>query len=353
MRIGRTRYRMKSPWRLGLFAALLIALGYFAVTSCGGSGDDLALQLAEPAVVPCYADCDTDEPVPYTFPFASDVERETFEAAAYEVSRASEISDDYLGARGVPIAMNLYIPASSTSTDPNSFRSDGAVYVPAVPLPSNDPAFFAEVVKTDGQDQEMVTLGFAADQVPSASFIRVHGFVYWATDQMNPNFDPEVATAQAVVVVGSWQEMPASQLRAPAVRTWPQVETSTIPIVVMRRGNLRMAVDRVEFAPDETRVHLNVRNLSPTEGATYDTTNASLITGDGEVLGVVEQDENMSDALDTVSLPAGAAADKRLSRRGYLVFPPVPATDALIVSLPDLNGTDTLRIEVPAASAGE
>lgn len=350
MRIGRTKYQMKSPWRLGLFAAVLIGLGYFAITSCGGSNDVSALY-ETPGSIPCYAQCDTTEPVAYSFPFTSDAERDAFVEEAVPVNRASDLSSSYLDALGAPIVINMYIPSTSNRQSPEYFVADGAVYLPAVPLPGDEPGLFQQIVSADGQEQEAVTLGFAPDQVPSASFVRVYGFVYWTSDFMNPNFDAEAATVQPVVVVGSWEELSSSQLLAPAVRTWPEPDSGAPPLVVVRRGNLRIAVNKVEFAAAETRVHVNVRNLSPTQNATYDPSNATLITGDGQVLGVMDQ-EVRDDSLDSVNLPAGAAADKRLSRSGYLVFPSVPATDAMIVSLPDLNGTeDSMRIEVPTAAA--
>ncbi|WP_217924667.1 hypothetical protein [Miltoncostaea oceani] len=346
--IGRTRYKIRNPIRLGIIAVVLMAIAFVGVNSCGG--DEVAeaqAALATPANPPCFAGCDTAQPTAYTFPLVGE-ELDAFVEAAQPVSGLETFYESYPFNRGIPVRFNAYIPTTSNAGNPDYFVRDSAIFVPAVFLPPNNPGFFQQVVTEDGEGQRPVTLGFSRDQVPSSGFIEVFGFIYWSSAFLNPS----TLNNQPIVAVGSWTDVSPSQLRAPAVRTWPEAPEGVTPdpALVIRRDNLRMSVQRVEFAPDETRVFLSLRNFSTSTPASYDPGRASLLTADGRELGAVPE-AAQSDALDSSNLPAGGQTDERLTRRGYIVFPPVSSSEPVIVSLPDPNGSeDLIRLEVPAPS---
>lgn len=349
VKIGRRRYYVRNPLRLVMVMIVLVVGAYFLLGALRSNPEaDLIASLAEPASAPCFSDCGGAMPVAYSFPLPDDAQRAAFEEASQEITGIETFYSSYAFNRGIPISFNAFIPSTSTPTNPDYFVQEQAVFVPSIFLPPNNPGFFAQAVNEDGEGQRPVTLAFARDQVPSGQFVHVNGYLYWSSAFMNPGYQNN----QPVVVVGAWQDVSPSQLRAPAVRTWPASanEIGALPAFVMRRDNLRLAIDRVEFAPQETRVHLTLRNLSTSEPASYSGDGATLLSN-GQELGA-QLENNLDDALDAASLPPGGQTDASLSRRGYLVFPPVSSSQPLIVNLPDPNGvgTDFVRLEVPATN---
>lgn len=362
--IGGYDYVVPNPRRLGAAAIVVLAVVIAAFMFWPrSSAQDV---FASPAGAPCYSGCGTSAAAAYPrFLASGSPEEAAFREATRGATSEGAFYEGYSQNLGAPARFYAYIPADSTTSNPDYFEADGIVYMPARLLPAESAGSFDSVVA--GESGRTILLGFPRDQVPDSQYLEVFGYLYWDSTRMNPN--PGAQGRYPVFAVESYDAVDPSAVRQPATRTYPEppaAAAASRPLLAVRRGDLQIKVDRIEFAPDQTRVHVRVINLGTGPAASWDYARASLLTANGEVptLTFVEGDNPAtappSDILHSESLPAGGLLDPSVERQGYIFFGPVDASRDLTISLPDLNGSasasgagegDFMRLAIPARSA--
>lgn len=359
--LGGYDYTVSNPRRLMLSGIVVIAGLVALLMFWPRGGEDV---FASPAPPPCYLNCGTADQVAFPLPLErGSAEDAAFRELAQEAASADAFYGGYSANQGIPARFYAFIPSTSTTANPDYFEADGLVYLPARFLPTQAAGEFDAITSSDGESGRTVILGFPRDQVPDSQFIEIYGYLYWTAVRMNAN-----ATANApVIAVQTWDPVSPSAIRQPASRAYPEPGTPKArqPLLLVRRDDLRLSVNRIEFTPDQTRVHITIVNLGTAAAASWDFSRATLLTGNNEV-GLREFVAGGSDPastppqdiLQSASLPPGGQADRTVVRSGYLFFGAVDATKEVTISLPDLNGSaavgqggDFMRIVIPAPAA--
>lgn len=361
--IGGYDYVVPNPRRLAVISVALIAVVVAGLFVFLPRGEKAGIP-AEAAAAPCYQGCGTAQATPYPRVLTpGSVEEASFRAAAKGATSDDAFYSGYSRNLGVPAHFYAYIPPESTTTDPDYFEADGMVYVPAALLPAGDPGGFDATVARD--EGRVIILGFDRAQKPAGQFVEVWGYLQWNSLQMNPR----ATNLFPVFAVESVEPVSPSAVRQPASRVYPQPGSAAAeqPLLVVRRDDLRLTVDSVEFTPDQTRVHISVINLGTGASAAWDYSRATLLTANGQIPllsftsgGGNPAEEAPTDGLRSEELPPGGLQDSSVRREGYLFFGPTDPNRAIKLSLPDLNGTagissaaggDFIRLDIPAPAA--
>lgn len=356
--IGGYDYVVPNPRRLALACLVLVgvAIALFMFVVPRGEGDAVP---TTPASAPCFDNCGTDAAVAYPRTLVpGSPEDIAFRAAARQATSDDAFYSGYSRNLGAPARFHAYIPPTSTPQDPDYFESEGIVYLPARLLPSGSAGTFDAIVA--GEQGRTILLGFERSQIPDSRYVEVWGYLYWNSVQMNPR----TTGTYPVFSVALAEPVSPSAVRQPASRTYPEPGTPAAdqPLLVVRRGDLRLSVGRVEFTPDQTRVHISVINLGTGASAAWDYSRATLLTANGELPLLTFSDgadpaaAPPSDILQSQELRPGGLQDATVRREGYLFFAPVDPNKEITLSLPDLNGSastaanggDFMRLVIPA-----
>lgn len=225
----------------------------------------------------------------YDYPFTSITQQESLEKDAYVISDGSEIaavSPDYIGAwpsgYSQPMRMSVYFPDGTLSpddpesmrwTDPRSKTSYSCFR--GIPVPRNDPSKLRAVLgyfsaESTGSSLSPTSQGFpgwqqvtpiqfcfAEGTEPDAGtqYLDVDGIYRYNSDQTPLSGQPTSRVDYPMVEVGASESVGYDQIAAAA----RSVLRSGVTI---QRGKLRITLDRVELAPNSTRIHWTVINGS-------------------------------------------------------------------------------------------
>lgn len=261
----------------------------------------------------------------------------------------------YADNRGVPIMFEAYISKDARDSpyyyvDPETQRE----YYPAWYIKPNSKGLKIAQAAAEGDIEELppcmlagedqvpmpILLGFERGQKPSSDIVQVQGIIWWDSLSLNPA-QQESAAGQAttgipVVQVGHVTPKTPSSVAKPAVR-------QRILNLAFQRGAAILRVSRIEFAPDETRVWIQLLNKSgsplPAWTGNSDATlreegGPSMNPGTGQdAESAAEDEQTPDDLLPEEDIPAKGGG----GLRGYLVFPAVQDSNTLFLNLPEPN----------------
>jgi hypothetical protein len=265
--------------RLGIFLFVIFAvlIGAFSVLRKDDSGPPIDSRLN-----------DTSEFITqYQYPFASDEQRRSLERDAYLIYYGGEVYDIspdstnvWPSGYGQPVTMSVFFPAGTLNpSDPESIRwtdpRTKTIYscFRGLPVPRNNPDAlnrilgifekgedFTSAEFQGWQNTEPVMLCFAegTEPDPTVQFLDVLGVYRFNSDQTpgTPgNGQPASGFDYPMILVGSSENVGYDQIAATA-------RSILRSGVTFQRGDLRITLDRVELAPNSTRVHFTVINGS-------------------------------------------------------------------------------------------
>jgi hypothetical protein len=220
----------------------------------------------------------------YDYPFTSVEQQRSLENDAYVIYYGSEIynvSPDNTGkwpsGYGQPMTMSVYFPEGTLRPDdPDSMRwtdpRTDTIYscFRGIPVPRNNPTALRKILGyfTEGEDftaldyagwsqVEPVHLCFAEGTEPDdgTTFLDVLGVYRYNSDETPAADQPKSGFGYPMILVGSSESVGYDQIAAAA-------RSILRSGVTFQRGNLRITLDRVELAPNSTRIHFTVINGS-------------------------------------------------------------------------------------------
>lgn len=278
----------------------------------------------------------------YNFPFESAQEEAQYEAEATTVDSGEDVANAYPASLGAKLHFRAYLPAGATSRE-NSFvfTKDGYIYYPAIIVPADVRGLtsITEQFEGDGADPVQayftlnpVMLGFSENDAPddTTRYIDVLGTYYWSNARLDENKLDEVPNLPAVLV-GSFEEVRKSQVTDPA--------TATVPVdFTFRRGSLTVDIDRVEFTPSATRVHVNTTNDTTSDISWTYSVPQTFLSADDRQYRLMQQDDITEPDPDRLSEQIPAKQSD-----GYMFFDRTGVPEKLEIYLVDPTDNGTIR----------
>jgi hypothetical protein len=225
----------------------------------------------------------------YDYPFTSLAQQQSLEKDAYVIYDGSEIYNVEPDNTGVwpsgysqPLTMSVYFPTGTlTPEDPESMRwtdprsKTSYSCFRGIPVPRNDPSALRRTLSYFSADSTggstsvtspgfpgwrqvaPIHLCFAEGTEPDTSvqLLDVTGIYRYDSGRTPINGQPASRINYPMVEIGSFDSVGYDQIAAAA-------RTILRSGVTIQRGKLRITLDRVELAPNSTRIHFTVINGS-------------------------------------------------------------------------------------------
>jgi hypothetical protein len=211
---------------------------------------------------------------PEKLPFSADSEDE-YRKSTEDVTTYCTFFENYGPSRGVPAHFDAYIPEDFQESvyyyqDPDS----GEQYIPAYFIqPGGNGLDLARAYAEDelerlpgcvtppdlGGSGGVILLGFPEGRSPGGQYVETWGEIWWDSVNLNPGQVSSQAGLESgaapVVKVASFANLTASQASDPANQTFPLN-------IALQRGPGVIRLGRLEFADGETRIWLELVNLT-------------------------------------------------------------------------------------------
>ncbi len=300
----------------------------------------------------------------YDYPFTSKAQRDALENDAYLISYGQEIYNISPNVTGVwpsgygqPLTMSVYFPPQTISPeDPEAMRwTDPRTHTiyscfRGVPVPRNNPSALRSILGIFSKTNDATGGGFAgwAQVQPihlcfaegtepdvNTQFLDVLGVYRYNAGQTPVKGQPQSGFGYPMIEVGSSESVGYDQIAAAA-------RTILRSGVTFQRGKLRISLDRVELAPNSTRVHFTVINgTDESQGWEWHGTHTFLLLDGSGGQSVFPLVANSADELPSTFGPART--------EGSIFFPRIqqPSQSMVLKMTDPVNPEATIEFNFP------